>query len=105
MRQAFLFIRRTDTAFARSHRGDAEDAEVCPAPKRTPPRPNAMAFGGVLMTNGRPNEAATAISIGVVGEGMIAVASGINITAVAVLLIRAENVAAAKHRIKRLIDR
>ena len=48
-----------------------------------------MAFWGVLITKGTPNDAEMAMRMAVEGCGMRAVASGISSTAVAVLLIRA----------------
>lgn len=68
-----------------------------------PPWPKAIAFGGVLMRNGTPKDAETAINIAVEGDGIRAVASGINNTAVAVLLIKAERNALARHNKNRLI--
>ncbi len=58
------------------------------SPLFTPPSPKAMAFGGVLMMKGIPNDAVIAIRIGVDGSGMRSVASGSIITE-AVLLITA----------------
>ena len=61
-----------------------------------------MAFGGVLIIKGTPNDADTAIKIAVDGEGIRVMASGINNTAVAVLLIRAASMALVKHNKNRL---
>ena len=61
-----------------------------------------MAFGGVPITNGMPNDAEIATRMAVEGAGIIAVASGISRTTVAVLLINAESKAVAKQITKRL---
>ena len=73
------------------------------SPNLRPPRPNAIAFGGVLIRNGTPKEAETATKMAVDGSGISAVASGISRTAVAVLLIRAESIALVRHKINRPI--
>ena len=66
-----------------------------------PPSPYARAFGGVLITNGIPNEDAIAIRSAVDGSGNTAVAIGIKRTAVAVLLISAESSALERQRMNR----
>lgn len=65
--------------------------------ERTPPSPNAIAFGGVLIMNGIPKEADIATRIAVEGEGISAVASGMSIITDAVLLIREARTAVNMH--------
>src|SRR5215204_3958006 len=61
-----------------------------------------MAFGGVLITNGIPRDAAIAIKIAVDGAGSRVAARGISIVTAAVLLISADSNALAKQRMNSL---